>query len=139
LTFDIGTLAEVTDWYQGSDGILGVTALGSERFSLRSRDRQPDGLMHGEALLLPATEPYPLPEEFLPLAQILDGVLDDLGRLYADLPRRYDDAVWLGYRFAEILPFSAQQKQDCLEMADPLQRLQLIRSVLRDSRGVELV
>jgi len=139
LTFDIGTLAEVSDWYQGSDGILGITALGSERFSLRSRERQPDGLLCGEAQLLAAPESCPLPEEFLPLVQILDGVLDDLGRLYVDLPRRYDDAVWVGYRFAEILPFSAQQKQDCLEMNDPLQRLQLVRSVLRDARGVELV
>ncbi|MEQ8205171.1 MAG: LON peptidase substrate-binding domain-containing protein [Woeseia sp.] len=139
LTFDTGTLAEVSDWYQGSDGILGITALGSERFLLQSRERQSDGLLRGEAQVLPAAESYPLPEEFMPLVQILDGVLDDLGRLYVDLPRRYDDAVWVGYRFAEILPFSAQQKQDCLEMSDPLQRLQLVRSVLRDARGVELV
>lgn len=139
LTFDTGTLAEVSDWYQGSDGILGITALGSERFLLQSRERQSDGLLRGEAQLLPASEAYPLPEEFLPLVQILDGVLDDLGRLYVDLPRRYDDAVWVGYRFAEILPFSARQKQDCLEMSDPLQRLQLVRSVLRDARGAELV
>ncbi|ANO52223.1 LON peptidase substrate-binding domain-containing protein [Woeseia oceani] len=138
-TFDIGTLAEVSDWYQGSDGILGITALGSERFVLQSRERQPDGLLRGEVQLLPATTSCPLPEEFLSLAQILDSVLTDLGRLYVDLPRRYEDAVWVGYRFAEILPFSAQQKQDCLEMTDPLQRLQLVRTVLRDARDVELV
>ena len=29
-TFDVGTLARVTDWYQGSDGLLGVTALGAD-------------------------------------------------------------------------------------------------------------
>ena len=28
-TFHIGTLARIADWYQGSDGLLGVTAIGS--------------------------------------------------------------------------------------------------------------
>ena len=40
----VGTLATVTDWYQGSDGLLGITAIGSERFELLSADRQHDGL-----------------------------------------------------------------------------------------------
>jgi len=31
-TYDVGTLARITDWYQGSDGLLGVTATGSRRF-----------------------------------------------------------------------------------------------------------
>ena len=30
-TFDIGTLARITDLYQGSDGLLGVTAIGEQR------------------------------------------------------------------------------------------------------------
>ncbi len=138
-TWDVGTLAKISDWYQGSDGILGVTALGRQRFSLESSEYHSNGLLHGQAVLLPEPEPQPVPEEYLPMVQILDGVLTDLGRLYEDLPKRYDDAVWVGYRFAEILPFSVEQKQACLEMDDSLERLQLIRSVLRDVRGVELV
>ena len=31
-TCDVGTLARIVDWYQGSDGLLGVTAIGTERF-----------------------------------------------------------------------------------------------------------
>lgn len=139
LTFDVGTLARVTDWYQGSDGILGVTALGGERFSVKSRASQGDGLITADVELLPEPDPCGLPDDHLPMVQILDGVLDDLGRLYDGLPRRYDDAVWVGYRFAEILPFEAEQKQRCLEMNDALARLRLIRSALRDVRGVELI
>jgi uncharacterized protein len=136
--WNVGTLARINDWYQGSDGILGITALGTDRFELASSDYDGRGLLHGDAKLLPAAAYQELPEEYLPMVQILDGVLDDLGRLYEQLPRRYDDAVWVGYRFAEILPFDAEQKQACLEMDDSLERLRLIRDVLRDVRGVEL-
>lgn len=138
-TFEVGTLAMITDWYQGSDGILGVTAIGTERFRINSVTQGPDRLLHADAEILPPAPSVPLPEEYLPLVQILDGVLADLGRLYEDLPRQYDNAVWISYRFAEILPFTAEEKQTCLEIDDPLERLQLIRTALRDVRGEQLV
>jgi Lon protease-like protein len=136
-TWDVGTLARISDWYQGSDGILGVTAVGHERFRLLEQESRPDGLKVGEVELLPEADVVvPLPEEFRPLVQILDSVLDDLGRLYDALPRRHDDAVWVGYRFAEILPIEPRQKQTCLEIDDPLERLRLIADVLDDVRGL---
>ena len=137
-TFDVGTLASITDWYQGSDGVLGVTAVGGERFRLLSTERRPNGLHVGEVEILPEHDGAPLPDEFKPLAHILAGVLDDLGRLYEALDRRYDDAGWVGYRFAEILPISPEEKQSCLETDDPVQRLQIVRKVLHDVRGVEI-
>ncbi|MGB5347301.1 MAG: LON peptidase substrate-binding domain-containing protein [Woeseia sp.] len=138
-TYGVGTLATIADWYQGSDGILGVTAIGTERFRINSLTEGDDRLLHADVETLPPAPAVELPEEYLPLAQILDGVLADLGRLYEDLPRQYDDAVWISYRFAEILPFTAEQKQTCLEIDDPLERLQLIRTSLRDVRGEQLV
>jgi len=63
-------------------------------------------------------------------------VLDDLGRLYESLERDYEDAGWVAYRFAEILPISAEQKQSCLEL-DPLARLQIVQDVLNAVRGPE--
>lgn len=137
-TWSVGTLARITDWYQGSDGILGVTAVGDRRFRVNSSQARADGLLVAEVDLLPAAEPCALPQEYLALVQILDGVLSDLGRLYENLPRNYDDAVWISYRFAEILPFTPEQKQTCLEIDDPMERLQLIRTALRDVRGVNL-
>jgi len=41
-THEIGTLARIVDWYQGSDGLLGVTAVGEQRFRLLSSHRQDD-------------------------------------------------------------------------------------------------
>lgn len=136
-TYDIGTLARITDWYQGSDGVLGITAVGEQRFRLLSSSRQADGLNTGQIEILGDVAGPTLPDEYKPLAQILSGVLDDLGRLYESLDRNYDDADWVGYRFAEILPITAEQKQSCLEAEDPVRRLELMREVLESVRGPE--
>ena len=135
MTYDIGTLARITDWYQGSDGLLGITAVGEQRFRLLSSSRQPDGLNVGDVELIPAESARALPEEYRHLAEILSGVLEDLGRLYETLEKKYDDAGWVGYRFAEILPITPEQKQSCLEADDPMQRLEMMREVLDAVRG----
>lgn len=137
-TYETGTLARIADWYQGSDGLLGVTAIGEQRFRLLGHERRADGLNVGEIELLEECRRQDLPEEFLPLANILASVLDDLGRLYESLERRYGDADWVGYRFAEILPISPEEKQYCLELENPLERLQIVRKVLNTVRGVEV-
>jgi Lon protease-like protein len=136
-TYDIGTLARITDWYQGSDGLLGITAVGEQRFRLLSSSRQADGLNVGTIELLAEEAGSTLPDEYKPLAQILSGVLDDLGRLYETLDKNYDNADWVGYRFAEILPITPEQKQNCLEAGDSVRRLELMREVLESVRGPE--
>ncbi len=133
-TFDTGTLAHIVDWYQGSDGLLGVTATGAERFRRLSSHREADGLLVGDVEVLPEPPACELPAEYKPLADILHGVIDDLGRLYEDLEKRYDDAGWVSYRFAEILPISPEQKQSCLEIEDPIQRMESMKAVLETVR-----
>jgi Lon protease-like protein len=133
--YDVGTLARISDWYQGSDGLLGVTALGQQRFRIASSRRQDDGLLLGVIELMPPEPDTALPEVYQPLAEILAGVLDDLGRLYESLPRRYDDAGWVSYRFAEILPVAPEQKQLLLESDNALDRLAELRKVLESIKG----
>jgi len=133
-THRIGTLARITDWYQGSDGLLGITAIGEQRFRLISSVRQDDGLNIGEIELLGSEPSLPLPEEYQEIATILAGVLEDLGRLYESLDRRFDDAGWVTSRFVEILPIELEEKQRCLEQSDPLERLRIVRELLDSSR-----
>lgn len=136
-THSVGTLARIDDWYQGSDGLLGITAIGEDRFQLLQSERQASGLNLGEIELLSAEPVEALPDDYRPLANILAGVLGDLGKLYQSLEKKYDDAGWVAYRFAEILPISPEQKQSCLEIEDPLQRLRMMREVLKSVRGPE--
>jgi hypothetical protein len=134
-THEVGTLAKITDWYQGSDGLLGVTAVGGQRIRLLSARQQADGLNIGEIEVL-AAEPYmALPAEYASLKKILESVLDDLGRLYESLERRFDDAVWVTYRLIEILPIELEQKQQLLESNDTLARLKLIDDLMNTVRG----
>lgn len=133
-TWDVGTLARITDFYQGSDGLLGVTAIGEQRFRLLSAERAADGLNIGTVELIPDEPDVPLPAEFTPLADILAGVLDDLGKLYETLPRHLDRAGWVANRFIEILPIRLEEKQALLDDNDPLGRLALVREVLSNVR-----
>lgn len=134
-THDVGTLASITDWYQGSDGVLGVTATGGQRFRLLSSERQPDGLNVGEIELIPAEERTPVPDEYQNLSPILSNVMDDLGRLYESLDRQLDDAVWVTYRFLEILTIDLEEKQRSLESSDTAARLKLVNKLLDSVRG----
>ena len=133
-THHVGTLARITDWYQGSDGLLGITAIGEERFRLISTTRQDDGLNIGEVQILEKDVALPLPDEYQELAGILAGVLDDLGRLYATLDKHFDDASWVTSRFVEILPIDLEEKQRCLEQNDPVERLRIVRDLLAEGR-----
>ena len=133
-TYDVGTLARISDFYQGSDGLLGVTALGEQRFRLLSSERQDDGLNVGEVELIDNEAPLPLPGEFQSLPQILANVMEDLGRLYDEQGRKFDDAVWVTYRLLEILPIDLAQKQLSLESSDTIKRLQLVGELLDSVR-----
>jgi len=133
-TVAVGTKARIFDWYQGSDGILGITAVGIERFRLQSLTRQDDGLYIGSIEPLKA-EPYQrVPEDYRSMGALLEVIIDDLGKLYENLETRYDDATWVGRRFAEILPISPEQKQHCLEIEDAIDRLNFLRPLLRSIR-----
>lgn len=131
----VGTLAVIEDWYQGSDGILGLTARGVTRFRLDRVDRQTDGLYLGEIEALEPESRQALPEEYKSMASLLEVVIDDLGKLYQDIDKEYDDATWVGCRFAEILPVSNDQKQYCLELNDPVERLAYVQPLLQSIRA----
>ena len=129
-TREVGTLAKVVDWYQGSDGILGITAVGTERFRLLSAEQQADGLYVGEVETISPPPAATIPAEFSNLPNILETVLDDLGRLYESLERRPADATWVAWRFVEILPVDLDEKQSVLESDDIDGCLRMIEQVL---------
>lgn len=133
-TVSVGTRARILDWYQGSDGILGITAVGIERFRVIDVTRQSDGLYVGDVESIAPEPSILLPEDYRTMASLLEVIINDLGKLYENLDTEYGDATWVGSRFAEILPIAMEQRQLCLEMNDPIERLVFIRPLLRSIR-----
>ena len=134
-TFNVGTVAEIVDWGQGSDGLLSVSAEGKHRFELVSTGRQPDGLYIGSVRLIEAEPEIPVPDEYQFLVRLLERLLKDLGSHYKSIPKNYGDSTWMGYRLTEILPLPLQTKQSVLEMSDPVARLGLLASYVKEEAG----
>jgi len=122
-TFDVGTMAKIVDFHQLSDGFLGLSCVGQKRYRIHSRSRQADGLNLAEVEELSAQPIIAVPERHARLTELLKTVLPQLGEVYAGIEMRLGDAAWVGYRLAEILPIALAQKQFCLELEDPIQRL----------------
>ena len=120
----IGTLARITDFCTLPDGLLGISAEGGERFQVATTRVRNDGLVHGEVRFWPSEPEVPVPPEHGLLATILERLLDQIGTAYAQVERaRFDDASWVGFRLGELLPLAQPEKQQLLQMTDPLQRL----------------
>jgi uncharacterized protein len=125
-TFDIGTMAKIVDFHQLSDGFLGLSCIGEQRFRIRSRSRQQDGLNLAEVDWMEAEPKLAVPERHARLADLLKTVLPQLGEVYVGMSMHLGDAAWIGCRLAEILPIAAVEKQFCLELEDPIQRLDFL-------------
>lgn len=129
-TAGVGTSARIVDFYQLPDGLLGITCHGERRFRLLRRFRAADGLNLGEIEWFADEPAVAVPEAYRHFIDLLRAALPQFGDLYADVPRRYDDAAWVGARVAEILPISLSDKQHCLEL-DALARLERLAPFIR--------
>ncbi len=133
----IGTLAHIVDFHTRADGLLGIVAIGGQRFRMLGSRVRDNGLMHGMAELWPHEPVLPVPPEFGLLAQILERLAEHAGDPCASAERaRFDDASWVGFRLAERLPITNVERQQLLQLADPCERLaQLMRWLPRFQRA----
>jgi len=129
--FSVGTLAHIVDWFTLEDGLLGVSTVGTDRFKTRSVHRQPDGLLLGQVEFLAEPDRCIVPETFSVLSIVLGRFMEKVADNYPEFtPAHLDDAAWVGYRLSELLPLPAIEKQNLLEMDDPLDRLQHLLDIL---------
>ena len=119
-----GTLARIVDFHTEPDGLLGLLVRGECRFHvLRSRVRD-NGLIVGTVETLPEPPPEPVAPEHGLLATLVERLVDRFGGVHAKADRRrFDDAAWVGYRLAEMLPFTTAERQEFLQCDDAYARL----------------
>ncbi|MDN3516066.1 LON peptidase substrate-binding domain-containing protein [Aquisalimonas lutea] len=130
----LGTLARIVDWEQRSDGLLGVTALGEERFRILRSRLAPDRLRLAEIERLGPEPAVTLPPQPADITQLLDRVLAMTSLGYHHCPRRDTDAAWLAGRLAEVLPVSLEHKQQLLSLDDPVDRLRTLQEIVPQLR-----
>ncbi|MFO7305641.1 MAG: LON peptidase substrate-binding domain-containing protein [Gammaproteobacteria bacterium] len=129
-TVTIGTTARIVDFDRLSNGLLGIVARGERRFRIESVEVQPDGLNVAEVTMLAPEAPTPVPLELQNLAELMRQIFPQVTTLYEDVLPRVDDASWLSARLAELLPFNLATRQRCLEIDDPVERLQYLNTLI---------
>jgi Lon protease-like protein len=113
------------------DGLLGIYCLGERRFRVLRHWRQDDGLNMGEVEWLAEDQAVALPGEYQHFGSLVSKILPELGELYEAVEKRPHDASWVSFRLAEILPVELPEKQQWLELDDPLQRLARMSPFIR--------
>ncbi|MCC7461995.1 MAG: LON peptidase substrate-binding domain-containing protein [Gammaproteobacteria bacterium] len=114
----LGTSAHILDFDTLPDGLLGVTCRGERRFQLLRRTTAADGLHSGEVEWLPEPPAAALDAVRQPLVQLLQRVLAPVHDVQRLLEPRYQDADWVSWRIAELLPLDVEARQALLETQD---------------------
>ncbi len=129
-TYNIGTLASIIDWSQDKDGLLNITVIGTNKFELISLSKKEDGLNIADINILEQEKDFKAPPHFDNMIRLLEAILEDID-LFDDLDKQFESASWVSFRFAEILPLKIEDKQKCLELNDPLLRLNYLEPLLK--------
>ncbi|MDQ3228883.1 MAG: LON peptidase substrate-binding domain-containing protein [Pseudomonadota bacterium] len=120
-----GTEARIVDFGMGDDGLLTLQVRGARRFHVRRTRVRDNGLTVGEIDWYEADLDDPLRPEHGLLGVLLHKLLEQIGGEHAKAPlARYDDAAWVGWRLAELLPLADQQRQSLLQENDAHARLE---------------
>ena len=122
-----GVEARIENFDMGEDGLLSLRVRARRRFHvLRTRVRD-SGLVVADIEWRdddPASSPRLRPEHAL-LAELLRRILAQVGSGSVDpSPLLFENAAWVGWRLAELLPLSDAQRQTLLQLDDPHARLQ---------------
>jgi Lon protease-like protein len=127
---EVGTLARIATWDMPQLGVLQVLARGEQRFRIRSRSVQANGLVRGSIELIDPENDAPVPESLARCVQLLERVIEQHPELF-ERPHRLDSCLWVGGRLAELLPLPLDAKQALLELDDPRTRLERLNALVR--------
>jgi uncharacterized protein len=129
-TATIGTSARIVDFQTLEDGLLGILCHGERRFRIHARFQRPDGLNCAEIEWLEQAGRVCVPERLQPLVPLLREALGQLRTIGRFMEPDYEDACWVGYRLAELLPLDQKLLQRLLQSDDAVARLDLLAPLL---------
>jgi uncharacterized protein len=123
----VGCLATIAEWDMPQLGVFHLMARGSERFRVLDTKVAPNGLISGTVELFPqesAAQMDPACREVLKL------IIERTGAGNFPSPLRLDEAAWVSYRLAEVLPLEMAVRQELLEIPETTARFARLRDIL---------
>lgn len=133
-----GTMARIDAWHAPMPALIHLRCVGTTPFRLHESRQEKYGLWVGEGTPLAADTSQPVPAA-------LQASADALGKLIANMqqegvpaeampvapPFRLDECGWVADRWSELLPLTAQQRENLLLMRDPVERLERVQHYIR--------
>jgi Lon protease-like protein len=130
---EVGCTARIAEWDMPQLGVLQVVARGEQRFRIRSRRVQADGLALAEIELLEDARDAPIDAQSDLCARVLRRIVEAAPPGLVEAPARFDSADWVSARLAELLPLSLASKQRLLEMDEARDRIEVLRRLISSS------
>ncbi|MEO8367408.1 MAG: LON peptidase substrate-binding domain-containing protein [Pseudoxanthomonas sp.] len=126
-----GTEALIEDFGTGDDGLLTLQVRGARRFHVERTRVRDNGLVMGEVRWREADLDDCLRPQHALLATVLQHFLEKAGGEHSKVSNaRFDDAAWIGWRLAEILPLEDVQRLTILQEDDVHERLELLLQMM---------
>ncbi|MFQ3220435.1 MAG: Lon protease-like protein [Paraglaciecola sp.] len=130
--YSVGTHVKVIDFDLLDDGLLGITVEGQRCFKINTVHTEQDGLRIGDCQWLEIWQPPLIQQDINPL----DSCLQDIFIKYPELQSLYQqpkfsDPIWVIYRWLELIPVSAQQKQTLIKQRDYVQALEFLTQLVK--------
>ena len=124
----VGCLAAIAQWDMPQLGVFALATRGVQRFRIL------ESSVGASGLITAAVDIWPADVAVAPVDKgcrdFLKRLIERVGSEHFPAPVRLDDAAWVGYRLAEILPLPNAARQALLEMRDATERLQRLREML---------
>ncbi|NKB33614.1 MAG: peptidase S16 [Pseudomonadales bacterium] len=131
-----GTYANIIDWDQLENGLLGITVEGSTKFKIVDCWQADSGVLQAEVEFSRTEsvgfETIPLDDEFSGLSDLLQNLENHPLVEQKNLAINYNNLWDLGWRLSELIPIEVEQRQQLLELDDPWERIESIEELVSD-------
>ena len=133
---NVGCAARIVSCDVEELGILKVRAEGLGRFRIVTTEVTKQGLIVGEVEGIAAEPAQPEAVGLAECSEFLRKAITGIGEERFKSPFAFDDASWVSFRLAEILPLRIDVKQKLLELTDAQMRLAVLHKFLQQQKLV---
>lgn len=129
--YPIATFAKVIDFDLLPDGLLGVTVEGQRCCRIIAIETEKDGLRKAKCEWLDDWVDTTANKAISPFDERLMEIFDkypEIQSLYQE--PKFNDPIWVIYRWLELIPVNAAQKQQLLQQKDCVQALDFLTQLV---------